>query len=41
MGDMNAYVGILSEQLNRNGEMLDEFVNEVDLENLNKTLAER
>ena len=40
MGDMNAHIGILGEQVNRNGEMLNEFVNEMDLENLNETLAE-
>ncbi|MPC24153.1 hypothetical protein E2C01_017229 [Portunus trituberculatus] len=27
--------------MNRNGELLDEFVNEMELENLNETLAER
>ena len=40
MGDMNAHVGMLGEQMNRNGMMLDEFVNELSLENLNETLAE-
>ncbi|KAK8402452.1 hypothetical protein O3P69_000692 [Scylla paramamosain] len=40
MGDMNAHVGILGEQVNRNGEMLGEFVDELELENLNVTLAE-
>ena len=40
MGDMNAHVGILGEQMNRNRVMLDGFVNERDLENLNETLAE-
>uniref|UniRef100_A0A0P4VRU1 Endonuclease/exonuclease/phosphatase domain-containing protein n=1 Tax=Scylla olivacea TaxID=85551 RepID=A0A0P4VRU1_SCYOL len=39
MGDMNAHIGILGEQMNRNGEMLDEFVSEMDVENLNETLA--
>ena len=40
MGDMNAHTGVLGEQVNRNGEMLGEFVNEMGLENLNETLAE-
>ncbi|XP_063861825.1 uncharacterized protein LOC135101590 [Scylla paramamosain] len=40
MGDMNAHVGILGEQVNRNGKMLGEFVDELELENLNVTLAE-
>ena len=40
MGDMNAHVGILGEQVNRNVETLGEFVDEMDLENLNETLAE-
>ncbi|XP_045111428.1 uncharacterized protein LOC123504733 [Portunus trituberculatus] len=40
MGDMNAHVGMLGEQMSRNGEMLDELVNEMNLENLNETLAE-
>ena len=38
--NMNAHVGILGEQMNRNGDMVDEFVNEMDLENVNETLAE-
>lgn len=39
--DMNAYVvDILGERVNRNGEMLGEFAEEMDLENLNETLAE-
>ena len=40
MGDMNAHIGILGERMNRNGEMLVEFADETDLENLNETLAE-
>ncbi|MPC62955.1 hypothetical protein E2C01_057046 [Portunus trituberculatus] len=37
---MNAHIGLLDERMNRNGEMLEEFVNEMELENLNVTLAE-
>ena len=40
IGYMNAHVGVLGEQMNRNGKMLGEFVNEMELENLNETLAE-
>ena len=40
MGDMNAHIGMLGERMNRNGEMLCEFTNEVNFENLNETLAE-
>ncbi|XP_050718462.1 uncharacterized protein LOC126999703 [Eriocheir sinensis] len=40
MGDMNAHTGMLGERINRNGEMLAEFVSEMNLENLNETLAE-
>ncbi len=40
LGDFNAHVGLLNERLNRNGEMLDDFVNDMNLENLNVTLAE-
>ncbi|XP_045120039.1 uncharacterized protein LOC123509656 isoform X1 [Portunus trituberculatus] len=40
MGDMNAHVGILGERVNRNGEMLGDFVDEMELENLNVTFAE-
>ena len=40
MGDMNAHVGILGERMNKNGEMLEEFTDEMGLENLNVTLAE-
>lgn len=37
---MNAHVSILGEQMNRNGDMIDEFVNEMDLKNVNEALAE-
>ena len=37
MGDMNAHAGILRERVNRKGEMLEEFVDEMELENLNVT----
>ena len=40
MGDMNGHIGMLGERMNRNGEMLDEFVDEMNLENLNMTIAE-
>ena len=40
MGDMNAHLGMLGEQMNQNGEMLAEFIDEMNLENLNETLAE-
>ena len=40
MGDMNAHSGILGERMNRNGEMLAEFIDEMNLENLNQTLAD-
>ena len=40
MGDMNAHIGVLGEQMNRNGAMLVEFTGEMDLENLNETLTE-
>ena len=33
MGDMNAHIGILAERMNRNGEMIEEFVDEMGLEN--------
>ena len=36
----DAYVGMLGEQINRNGERVDDFVNEMDLESLNETMAE-
>jgi endonuclease/exonuclease/phosphatase family metal-dependent hydrolase len=41
MGDMNGHVGILGEPANKNGELLNEFVFENELENLNVTMAER
>ena len=37
---MNAYLGMLRERVNQKGEMLAEFIDEMDLENLNETLAE-
>ena len=40
MGDMNAHLGMLGERINRNGEILGEFVDELNLENLNETIAE-
>ena len=40
MGDMNGHIGLLGERINQNGELLDEFVDEMNLENLNVTLAE-
>ena len=40
MHDMNAHTGILGERMNRNGEMLEEFVDEMGLENLNAVLPE-
>ena len=40
MGDMNAHLGMLGEQMNGNGEMLADFIDEMNLENLNETLAE-
>ena len=40
MGDVNAHLGILSEPMSRNSEMLAEFMDEMNLENLNETLAE-
>lgn len=38
-GDMNGRLDALRKRMNRNGEMLDEFVNYVNLENLTATLA--
>lgn len=38
-GDMNAHTGILGERINQNREKLAEFVNDVDFENLNETMA--
>ena len=41
MGDMNGHIGImLGERINKNGEMLLEFMDELNMENLNVTLAE-
>jgi len=40
MGDMNGHVGILGEPVNKNGELLNEFVFENELENLNVTMSE-
>ena len=39
MGAMNVHIGILGEQMNRNGEMFEEFVDE-ELENLYVTMPE-
>jgi hypothetical protein len=40
MGDMNGYVGILGEPVNKDEELLNEFVFKNELENLNVTMAE-
>lgn len=40
MGDMNAHIGMLGERINQNGEMLNEFVYDMDLENLNETIGD-
>ncbi len=40
IGDMNGHVGVLGEPVNKNGELLNEFVFENGLENLNVTMAE-
>ena len=40
MDDMNAHLGMLGEPVNWNGEMLVEFIVEMNLENLNETLPE-
>ena len=40
MGDMNAHLGMLEEQMNQSDEMLADFIDEMNLENLNETLAE-
>ncbi len=37
---MNEHVDVFCERINRNGGMLDNFVHEMNLENLNATLAE-
>jgi hypothetical protein len=39
MADINGHVGILGEPLNKNGELLNEFVFENELEYLNVTMA--
>ena len=41
MGDMNAHLGMLGEPVNRDDEMLEEFILEMNLENLNETLTKR
>lgn len=40
MVDMNGHVGVLGERMNRNSELLDEFLDEMNLEDLNVMLAE-
>ena len=40
MGDMNGHIGLLDEPVNENGEKLNEFVYEMNLKNLNVTIAE-
>ena len=40
MRDMNGHTGMLGEQMNENGEMLIDYVNKMNFENLNETLAE-
>ena len=40
MGDMNAHLSMLSEPVNRNGDMFAEFIDEMNLKNLNETLVE-
>ena len=40
MGDMNGRIRLLDEPVNENGERLNEFVYEMNLENLNVTIAE-
>lgn len=39
MGDINAHIAILEERVKRNGEVLEESVDEMGLEDLNVTLA--
>lgn len=41
MGDCNAQIYIRGERMNRSGEKLGEFANEMNMEKLNKTLAGR
>lgn len=40
MGDFNSHIGILGEGVNTNGNMLLDFMEEKQLENLNLTMAE-
>ena len=40
MGDMNGHTGILGEDVNMNGQMLLDFAEENELENLNMIMAE-
>lgn len=40
MGDMNGHRGVFGEKMYQNRELLDEFVHEINLENLHVTLAE-
>ena len=37
---INAQLSMLEERVNRNGEMLAKFIDDMDLENLNEMLAE-
>ena len=39
MGDMNGHIGILGEEVNENGQLLIEFTEEMNLENLNVTIG--
>ena len=42
MGDMNMHSDMQGERVNRNGEILiTEFIDEIDLENQNVTLAKK
>ena len=40
MGGMNGHIGLLDEPVNENDERLNEFVYEMNLENLNVAIAE-
>lgn len=40
MGNVNVHIRILGERMNQNSEMVNEFVYDMTLENLNETLAE-
>ena len=40
MGDINAHISMLDEQMNWNGAIFVEFISEMDNENLNETLTE-